>query len=66
MCQAYQDHLRSAGVRRLSLPPHLPQVHLAAEGDGLAFDGAQAISFSAEPPEDLPPDYEPGCGTRPS
>jgi len=26
-------------------------------------DGAQAISFSAEPPEDLPPDNEPTCGT---
>jgi len=28
----------------------------------MAFDGALTISFSAEPPEDLPPDYEPGCG----
>ena len=63
MYQAYKDHLRSAGVRHL--PCRLTfhkYVWLLKETGALVFDGAEAISFSAEPPEDLPPDYEPSCG----
>ena len=63
MYQAYKDHLRSAGVRRLPCRPTFHKyVWLLKETGAIVFDGAQAISFSAKPPEDLPPDYEPSCG----
>ena len=63
MYQAYKDHLRSAGVRRFPCRPTFHKyVWLLKETGAIIFDGAQAISFSAEPPEDLPPDYKPACG----
>ncbi|GEM_PF-6872567 len=65
MYQAYKNHLRSAGVHKL--PCRLTfhkYVWLLKESGAIVFDGAQATSFSAKPPEDLPPDYEPSTGDR--
>jgi hypothetical protein len=64
MYQAYKEHLRSAGARRLPCRITFHKyVWLLKETGALIFDGAEAISFSDEPPQDLPPDYEPSCGT---
>ena len=63
MYQGYKDHLRTAGVRKL--PGRLTfhkYIWLLKETGAIIFDGAEAISFSADPPEDIPADYEPGCG----
>ncbi len=57
MYQAYKDHLCSAGVRRL---PCCPTFHKYVWL--LKKSGAISFQFSAEPPEDFPPDYEPACG----
>jgi len=63
MYQAYKEHLRVAGVRKLPCRPTFHKyVWLLKETGALVFDGVLAISFSAEPPEDLPPVYEPACG----
>ena len=61
MDQAYKDHLRSAGIRPPLPSPFHKYIWLLKETGALIFDGAEAISFNAKPPEDLPPDYEPSC-----
>jgi len=63
MYQAYKDHLRSAGVRRLPCRPVFHKyIWLLKETGAIIFDGAEPISFGSAPPRDLPPDYEPSCG----
>jgi hypothetical protein len=59
-----KDHLRSAGAQRLPCRITFHKyIWLLKETGAIVFDGAEAISFSDEPPQDLPPDYEPSCGT---
>ncbi len=58
MYQAYKDHLRGAGVRKLPCRPTFHKyVWLLKETGALVFAGAQTISFSSGPPKDLPADY---------
>ena len=63
MFQAYREHLRTAGVRKLPCRPVFHKyIWLLKETGAIIFDGAEAISFGSAPPRELPPDYEPSCG----
>ena len=63
MYQAYKEHLRSAGIRRLPCRPVFHKyIWLLKETGAIKVDGAEAISLGSTPPQDLPPDYEPDCG----
>jgi hypothetical protein len=62
---AYKGHLRSAGVHRLPCRPVFHKYFwlLKETAYAILFDGAEAVSWAQTPPEPLPPDYEPSCGT---
>ena len=68
MYQAYQEHLRSAGVQGLPCHPVFHKdIWLLKETGAIVFDGAEAISFGTTPPQDLLPAYElPGTTTASS
>jgi hypothetical protein len=63
MYRTYKLHLLDAGVAK---PPCRSTFHgyiwMLKETGAVAFDGAEAVSFGDEEPEDLPPDYDPYCG----
>ncbi len=60
MYQAYRGHLRGAGIRKLPCRTTFHKyVRLLKETGALVFDGAQAISFSIDPPAGLPAGYQP-------
>lgn len=63
MYSAYKLHLKDVGVSKFPCRQTFhTYIYLLNHTGAVAFDGAEAIGFGGEEPEDLPDGYIPACG----